>query len=199
MSDYVHYKNQLDEICPYCKVEDGCEHLLARVDRTFGEQGEGELQAGIVAGPVMQAVEILQITRAIRANWIEQLINSEKAPLAPAWMKPLIGISLYFNKLGSSGNFDIDTYDNDEAASDDLINYTDYHASAVRDIIEEHLYQCDWDEEITFWETGEFMTSSAMLTWWDLLPQARVDRLRIKLRETLDSIIKNTDNIQTRD
>jgi hypothetical protein len=186
MSDNI--DDELEEICPYCAVKDGCEHLLARIDCTFGEQGEGELGAGVISGPLIDAVEVVEICDAIRLYWVEQASLNNGAPVASEWMKKLPGVTDYFDALGSAGGFEIDDYEDYDDASADLACCTNYHAAAIRDLIEAHLCRCGWNADFTRWETDEFMNSSAMLTWWDLDPQQRVSATRLELKKTLSVI-----------
>jgi hypothetical protein len=59
------------------------------------------------------------------------------------------GLQDYVDALGGLGGFDLEEYDSDEDAADDLRQYTDTEHVRAREFLDEVLFSCGWRGEKT--------------------------------------------------
>ena len=109
------------ERCPICKDQECKVHLLACFD-TSGD--EGELGVGLTAGPLYYVNEIEEVLQRARLSWVQSVRATGKRK-APRWIMKERGLQDYVDALGGLGGFDLEEYDSDEDAADNLRQYAD--------------------------------------------------------------------------
>lgn len=180
--------------CPYCSQRGCRKHLLACIDATFADQGEGVFGTGIVGGALYEAVEIGKVLDQLRLCWAI-LSREGSSPIAPDWLSSVSSLESYFDALSRAPGFDRSSYDDDHDAAYDVAQYMNYQADLARDFVEEILVDCGWSEEASHWETDIPTMSSAMISWWDPDPEKVVSNLRSQLRKLLDDAAEGTAEI----
>jgi len=95
------------------------------------------------------------------------------------------GLRDYFDALGGLGGFDLEEYDGDEDAADDLIQHTDTEPVRAREFLDEVLFSCGWVGEKTEEEYDIPLRSTTYLSWWDSKPSEIVKRFEANLRRIL--------------
>ena len=106
-------------------------------------------------------------------------------PKAPRWIVKERGLRDYFDAIGGLGGFDLEEYDSDEHAADDLRQYTDTEHVRGREFLDEVLFDCGWVGEKTEEEYDVPLRSITYLSWWAFNPSQIVERFKAKLRRTL--------------
>ena len=102
--------------CPICKHKEP-----ARFDASGDE---GELGVGLTAGPLYYVNEIEEVLQRARLSWVQSVRATGKRK-APRWIMKERGLQDYVDALGGLGGFDLEEYDSDEDAADNLRQYTD--------------------------------------------------------------------------
>jgi hypothetical protein len=98
-------------------------------------------------------------------------------------MKDEWGLRCYFNALGG---IDVDKYDSDEDAVDDLAVQTENELWHAREeFLWESLSGCGWMGERTKVQINIPLMSTAYLYWWASNPRAIVEKFRAKLQSVL--------------
>jgi hypothetical protein len=168
--------------CPICRDKECQRHLIACFDKS-GE--EGEFGVGLLDGTLNEAQEIEQVLKRARLAWV-QSIRATGKPKAPPWiMKDEWGLRRYFDALGG---IDVDKYDSDEDAVDDLAANTENEVWCAREkFLCEDLSSCGWLGERTEKEIyyGGFPAATTYLYWWANNPREIVEKFRIKLQSML--------------
>ena len=173
--------NPIWERCPICKGKE-CEiHLLARFDASGDE---GAMGVGLTNGPLYNVNEIEETLQRARLAWVRS-VRATGMPEAPRWIVKERGLRDYFDALGGLGDFDLDEYDSDEDAADDLRQHTDTEHVRAREFLDEILFSCGWLGEKTEEECDIPLRSTTYPSWWAFKPSWTVERLRTKLRTIL--------------
>jgi hypothetical protein len=153
------------ERCPVCKHKECQDHLLARFDASGDE---GELGVGLTAGPLYYVNEIEEVLQRARLSWVQSVRATGKCK-APRWIMKERGLQDYVDALGGLGGFDLEEYDSDEDAADDLRQYTDTEHVRAR-FLDEVLFSCGWRGEKTEEEYDIPLRSTTYLCWWAFKP-----------------------------
>jgi hypothetical protein len=170
------------DCCPFCKDEECKIHLLARFDKSGDE---GDFGVGLVGGPLSYVNEIGEVLDRARLAWV-QSVRAAGKPKAPRWIMKEPGLRDYFDALENPGGFDLEEYENDEDAADDLQANTDagnWHAR--EDFLYEVLSSCGLGGLRTEEDFDALMRSTTYLSWWAPKPREIVEKFTAKLRRML--------------
>jgi hypothetical protein len=166
------------DCCPFCKDEECKIHLLARFDKSGDE---GDFGVGLVGGPLSYVNEIGEVLDRARLAWV-QSVRAAGKPKAPRWIMKEPGLRDYFDALENPGGFDLEEYENDEDAADDLQANTDagnWHAR--EDFLYEVLSSCGLGGLRTEEDFDALMRSTTYLSWWAPKPREIVEKFTAKL------------------
>jgi hypothetical protein len=177
----VSENNPISERCPICKDKECKVHLLARFDASGDE---GALGVGLTDGPLYDVNEIEETLQHARLAWVRSMRTTGK-PQAPRWIVKERGLRDYFESLGGMGHFDLEAYDSDEDAADDLRQHTDTEHVRAWEFLDAVLYSCGWLGEKTDEECDIPLRSTTYLSWWAFEPSQIAKRFRAKLRRIL--------------
>ena len=169
------------EHCPICQDKECQRHLLARFDE-LGDQGAFGVE--LAGGALFDAKEIEQVLQRARLAWV-QSVRATGKPKAPPWIMKVRGLGYYFDALGG---IDVDKYDSDEDAVDDLAASTENEVWHAREeFLWEDLSSCGWLGERTEKEIyyGGFPAATTYLYWWARNPREIVEKFRAKLQSML--------------
>ena len=121
-------------------------HLLCCFDKSGDE---GNFGVGLVDGPLYDVNEIDEVLKRARLAWV-QSVRAAGKPKAPRWIMKEPGLRDYFDALGDPDGFDLEGYENDEDAADDLRPNTDNELWHAReDFLSEVLSSCGWGAQWT--------------------------------------------------
>jgi hypothetical protein len=167
------------ERCPLCKKKKCRTHLLA----CFDESGDdGEFGVGLVDGRLFYVKEIEEVLERIRLTWVQSVrVNGRPEP--PQWIMKEQGLEDYYDVLGGP-HFDLEKYESDEDAANDLSAYTDFDNIRARELLEDLLCSCgNW--LTTRKEFDAPMLSTMYQSWWTFKPREVAKKFRAKLRRIL--------------
>ena len=169
------------EHCPICQDKECQRHLLARFDE-LGDQGAFGVE--LAGGALFDAKEIEPVLERARLAWVQSMRATGK-PKAPPWIMKVRGLGYYFDALGG---IDVDKYDSDEDAVDDLAASTENEVWHAREeFLWEDLSSCGWlgqrtEKEIHY---GGFSAATTYQYWWAPKPREIVEKFRAKLQSML--------------
>jgi hypothetical protein len=170
------------ECCPICKDKECKIHLLARFDASGDE---GELGVGLIDGPLCNVNDIEEVLLRTRVAWVRSVRTIGK-PEVSQWITKERGLQNYFDALGGLVISDLEKYDSDEDAADDLKVQTDSEVWHAReDFLRDALSSCGWLGETTEGEYDVPLRSTTYLNWWALKPSEIAERFRAELRGLL--------------